>query len=492
MPGKIRAYNDDYSGSGDFKWGVASRVKRDFSVNIGAALISSYSSYNPNGICDLYMMCQNSTIGPSSSFPNLKADDAIQSASSTNVYNCASWAGGITNGWFWGCKYPNQNGGSCLSYFYGSPYSWDTWKNYFGNYPVQRYEGATTYTDEGANSSNGSIAVWSTNGDETGITHFSVRNYANNLPHGYDWESKPGSDMRTFHPRDALNGPLYGSIFAYFKESTALKSFQTSEIMTFDESVALGLTVVESIKLTDAEKNILKSANESNNNSELDILFDAWLQTLYKPELAANSNPYLFFENDEFKHLYDYCMNHEKASIAYVADKLYGNDLTSFESEITSIFFCGFAAKNYKNLLDEVKIGHKLKSYTDEGAYIAPTAVNTTKKFIKKILMANENGIIPSDNELGENKYNGYEYLNIYPNPVSDNSYINLKLDEARIISVNIYDETGKLVKILVNNQLYNNGQHSVEFSSSGLKPGIYVCKLQTGNETASRKILVK
>ena len=97
FPGKIRAFNDDYYGSGDFSWGYSSRVKKHFNVNISGPLVSSYSSYNPLGKCDIYYKCQNSTIMPY--FPNLKDDDAIQSAPASNSYNCISWSGGIT--WYW-------------------------------------------------------------------------------------------------------------------------------------------------------------------------------------------------------------------------------------------------------------------------------------------------------------------------------------------------------------------------------------------------------
>lgn len=99
FPGCIRAYNDDYWGSGDFNWGLASRLKKALSMPIRSALVSSYSSYNPTGKCDMYMNCGNSDIMPW--FENLKADDAIRSAPASGVYNCISWSGGITTDWYW-------------------------------------------------------------------------------------------------------------------------------------------------------------------------------------------------------------------------------------------------------------------------------------------------------------------------------------------------------------------------------------------------------
>lgn len=497
IPGKIRAWNDDYytTAPHDFYWGTASRVKKDFGVRIKSVLISAYSSSSPLGTCDVYIKCNplstyttgalwwKETHTPIlENFPYIKADDAIHSAPSTNVYNCASWAGGITDGWFWGCKGPSRTS-SCNSLFYGSAYSWYTWDDYFGNNPP-RYNGAMTYTRDGATASNASVAVWSTNEAISGVTHFSVKNYANNHPHGYDWESKPGELERIFHPMNALREGSYGNIFDYYTVS-ALKSASAEKMLTYDESVALGLTIKEKIGLSYNEGQKLKTTAKSKDFSELELLFNNWLPALYNTDLAANSNPYKYFENDEFYPLYDYCIKNEASSILFFAEKLFSDELTRFESEIISILFCGFAAKNYSDLLEEVKNESRLKNYTAEGVYIAPDGVNNTKKFIKKILFEEENSE-------DVNKYDGAEYLNIYPNPIVDQSTIFLKLDGNDLVSIFIYDMKGAKIKTIVNNKEFNSGRHSIEIDSHSLSAGNYLCKVQIGNNAGFRKIIVK
>ena len=59
LNGRILGYNDDYSGSGDFNWGSNARVKKSYSQRMWNCFVSGYSSYNPNGHCDLYMRCRN-------------------------------------------------------------------------------------------------------------------------------------------------------------------------------------------------------------------------------------------------------------------------------------------------------------------------------------------------------------------------------------------------------------------------------------------------
>lgn len=126
--------------------------------------------------------------------------------------------GGITNGWFWGALYGQRNLWQSIGLNYGHPNVWSTWDNYFGNTPFERYSGATTYTNEQADASNAEIALWSTDGAFSGITHGSIRLTGNNHPHGYDWESKAGENYRFFHPMNALenfNQDYYGNYLGY-------------------------------------------------------------------------------------------------------------------------------------------------------------------------------------------------------------------------------------------------------------------------------------
>ena len=196
-PGKIKGFNDDYSGSGDFNWGLASRVKNQFSPDVRYALVSSYSSSNPPGTADLYMKLDNSNI--MSAFENLKADDAIKSAPATGyppipgAYNCIAWSGGIANDWVWPV-------GDTESPWY-DPDPLTAFDKFYGNNPA-RYTGAWTYTRTGATESNSVIDLWA---NSAGYQHGSVKKPGNDHPHGYDWESKPGGAMRTFHPRHALS-----------------------------------------------------------------------------------------------------------------------------------------------------------------------------------------------------------------------------------------------------------------------------------------------
>ncbi len=102
--GLIRAYNDDYRGTGDFAWGAASRVKRTVRRPIQSVFVSAADAHDPTGRCDVYAKLPNYEVP--GIYPFLKADDAIQSGPRTPggegappTYNCYAWAGGISDRW---------------------------------------------------------------------------------------------------------------------------------------------------------------------------------------------------------------------------------------------------------------------------------------------------------------------------------------------------------------------------------------------------------
>ncbi len=64
-----------------------------------------------------------------------------------------------------------------------------------------------------------------------------------------------------------------------------------------------------------------------------------------------------------------------------------------------------------------------------------------------------------------------------YPNPFNPNTIISLKLQAASFISLNVYDTSGKLVKILESGYK-QAGNYSTNFSAEGLSSGIYYYSL--------------
>ncbi|NOR48353.1 MAG: hypothetical protein GQ533_09985 [Methanosarcinaceae archaeon] len=370
-PGKIKGFNDDYSGSGDFNWGLASRVKQQFSPDIRYALVSSYSSYNPTGTADLYMKLDNSDI--TSFFPNLKADDAIKSAPASSAYNCISWSGGITNAWHWP---PSPSS----PWYDSNPLT--AFDKYYGNNP-SRYSGAWTYTRSGATESNSVVDLWA---NSDGYTHGSVRKPGNDHPHGYDWESKPGGLMRTLHPRHALSGDDYGNVDKYYKQTgtyASMASSQTIGGLTLEESIERGLTVLEKVELSEDEKakqsNLIENIPEEV-KQEFNTKYRAWKETWDNPNLRIYSNPRMFTQSRQYEEFLNFCTEQDKTIWPLLFHKYEQGD------ELVGRTLVNITYNEYGSFLNEIRQESAKERYTAEGAYIAPSENAITMKYIKKLL----------------------------------------------------------------------------------------------------------
>lgn len=501
-PGKIIAQNDDYHGTGDFNWGLSSRVKKDFSVRIGAALISSYGSYNPTGKCDLFIRChQLSTYTTGwwwwqethtpilEAFPNLKADDAMQSAPQSSAYNCASWGGGRINlgRYFWASN-PASSTNANNWYVHGN--FWASWDNFFGNNPV-RFSGAPSYTRWGATASNAEIAMWYRS-DNNRYTHFSVTKPANNQPHGYDWESKPGGMERIFHPKNAVSTSSYGSIRNYYRRNSKSKTY------SFEESVALGLTILPDVNLSldEIDKlDKLKSKISINEMSEFDNKFIALVNKSQSPELIMQSNPVFLYETDEYKNLIEFCKQKRSNILPILFDKVFANSVDE-SSELAAMLVCELTPE-YSSLMDNVKKEWENNNYTKEGAYIAPSPMNNTKNYIKKLLAIQDNNSgnlknskTPINNET--KIIDSYQVFNVYPNPFSEKTNVNIVLNNENTVSLSVYDLSGKLVDKVLTNELKSAGSYNIKWHAGNLKPGIYLFKLIAGNKVMNRKFLIE
>ncbi len=480
FPGTIVAYNDDNSVSGgDFNWGWNSRIRKKINKGVAAVLISAYGSYIPQGSCDLYMGCKNSSI-MGSNFPKLKSADAIQSAPASYIYNCTSWAGGITWGWFWGKLYL-PSGGTSLNY--GDPQVWSTWDNYFGNNPP-RYSGAMTYTTNGANANNAKVAMWAKNGE---ITHGSVCCGANNHPHGYDWESKPGASMRTFHPRDALKDGIYGHIVRYYKE---VSKRNNEEIYTFEESLKDNLTVVEEVVLSEKQKQIVNSSKRI--SSKANNLLEKWLSEIKLDKYKYISNPYVLMGVESGKQLMKYANNHLQNFVILFADLIFDtNKDLAFEQNIAYFMFCEIAKDKYGNIIEQLKENWKYNSYDERGSYIAPLPETFTKKYIKAILNK-EYGLDKEELNEPKNapKQDNNISITVYPNPVMSVSNVNIVIGTRSVVTVKILDMNNQLIEILAKNKTLEKGSYSFKINTSLLKQGINVCIVSINGKNYIRKIL--
>jgi len=83
-----------------------------------------------------------------------------------------------------------------------------------------------------------------------------------------------------------------------------------------------------------------------------------------------------------------------------------------------------------------------------------------------------------------------YELLAAYPNPFNAAANINYVLPERSLVTLVVYDVTGREVAVLVDGWV-DSGSHNVIFDGSGLSSGVYFAQFQTSDFRQARKLLL-
>lgn len=454
-PGKIYTFNDDYNGSGDFYWGTYSRIKRRYTRPVHSVLLSTFGSNAPRGRCDLYMRCLESNLP--SYFENLKEDDAIQSSPASRQYNCISWSGGITSYWEW----PLSN----TSLFYSSN-------------PLTAFDSfyaSRGLTRVGATADNGVVALWAyvdANGNRE-YTHASIRNGADGNVHGYDWESKAGQLMRSFHPRDAVGGDRgYGEIVEYYiKNSTSVVSS-----MTIEEEIADGITRIEYVALNSDEENYLLEKINSISSSVMNqfkTMYNSWN---YIAENSKYSNPVHIADCEEYKNVLSFCTSHNE--LLYALYEKVGN------GEFAAMILVGdltFDAN--QSVLESVRESASVSTVRSGIKTIRPLQSNNIA-YIKELLALENEYLAKSRRQIsGET---GVSYSNFMEFEVSA-SNVNFSLNNPTHVSLNLLDLSGNTIYTAINNTLLDSGDYS--YTLPEVKNDVYLVQLIIDGRVNVKKV---
>ncbi len=90
----------------------------------------------------------------------------------------------------------------------------------------------------------------------------------------------------------------------------------------------------------------------------------------------------------------------------------------------------------------------------------------------------------------GINNGNKSFLLNVYPNPFTNNTNLSFQLDRGDNVSYSLYSIMGEPILTAKLGYL-NPGNHEVTIDGSGIRAGIYILKLSSGNLTTTRKLTV-
>jgi len=79
--------------------------------------------------------------------------------------------------------------------------------------------------------------------------------------------------------------------------------------------------------------------------------------------------------------------------------------------------------------------------------------------------------------------------LNIFPNPISNEFGVSFNLNEANMVSSQLYSLDGKLSRVLINEKM-GAGDFNQQFDAGDLAAGIYLIKLNVGDASITKKII--
>jgi hypothetical protein len=452
-------YNDDYGQhGGDWQWGFSSRINSTWPAGIkpNITFVCAYSPFT-EGMADTYMGNRNSVAY--TFFANWKQDDCIQAGvgyplqPNPYYYNCIGWSGGFTNAFYWpGLFFSTWT-------VYGNDLA--SFDNFYSNNPA-RYPGAYTYTRTGATWNNAIVDLWATTNGGTGLyyTHGSVQKPGNNHPHGYDWESKPGSVERSFHPRLGPAGETvanYGTPVNHYIHTGlyARLANATEAIGTAEESVEKGLAVYDAPELSEQAQLRLQQwvlRVNSIRKNEFDKLYGNWKTTWAAN--AVQSNPAVYCNNTEYKKLEQWCNEHKTDALPLLCNRFVQGDF------LVEMPLCKISLPQYNYLLDEVKTEYKKNLYNAEGKFRIRSDYGNGICYVEKLLMG----------ELGNEPATAAENaaINISPNPVKDRLTIKLNITAASRIMVKATSTQTRAVKILQPEKELEPGNYQYTMNTIG------------------------
>ncbi len=77
-----------------------------------------------------------------------------------------------------------------------------------------------------------------------------------------------------------------------------------------------------------------------------------------------------------------------------------------------------------------------------------------------------------------------------YPNPFNPSTTINFSIPSSSFVFLKIYDVNGKEVAVIIKKEL-PEGNHSIKWNAADLSSGVYFYRLEAGNFSATKKLLL-
>jgi len=98
--------------------------------------------------------------------------------------------------------------------------------------------------------------------------------------------------------------------------------------------------------------------------------------------------------------------------------------------------------------------------------------------------------IVLSVNEVSDAAPKDFALQQNYPNPFNPSTRFQFSITKAALVSFKVYDILGREVATLVNERM-NPGTYGLEWNASRFASGVYFARLEAGNYSATRKLIL-
>ena len=84
-----------------------------------------------------------------------------------------------------------------------------------------------------------------------------------------------------------------------------------------------------------------------------------------------------------------------------------------------------------------------------------------------------------------------FQLLQNFPNPFNPSTNISFSLPERAVVRLTVFDLLGRTAATLVNGEYLNGGTHTIKWDAADFPSGVYFYKLEAGNISQTRKLLL-
>jgi hypothetical protein len=78
-----------------------------------------------------------------------------------------------------------------------------------------------------------------------------------------------------------------------------------------------------------------------------------------------------------------------------------------------------------------------------------------------------------------------------YPNPFNPSTNIKFAVPKTSNVTLKVYDMLGQTVSALIDNQLYNTGEYTVNFDGQHFASGVYFYSLEAADFKDTKKMII-